>query len=173
MSLLPDLFFAILLWSTYSRPPVFDPLLSDLPAGKLLGLPQVVGELKVVILKALKVVQLAHAETRPWETAISLSSAHFWIIMWNSVDVKWIILNFWSIKFFLTINSDNSHKINFGPFCQWNTCWIIKVQRLSDNQRFLDQHKLLDRWQRGLSRDGRLPFELNLQSYFKLDDSLN
>ena len=71
-----QIFFAILLWSTYSRPPVFDPLLSDLPAGKLLGLPQVVGELKVVILKALKVVQLAHAETKPWETAISHYSVH-------------------------------------------------------------------------------------------------
>ena len=59
-----------------SRPPVFYPLLSDLPAGKLLGLPQVVGELKVVILKALKVVQLAHAETKPWETAISHYSVH-------------------------------------------------------------------------------------------------
>ena len=65
MFLSPDL-FTMLIWSPFSRPPVFDPLLSDLPAGELLGLPQVVGELKVVILKALKVVQLAHAETRPW-----------------------------------------------------------------------------------------------------------
>ena len=66
MSLLPDLFCNIVMISLFQcRPPVFYPLLSDLPAGKLLGLPQVVGELKVVILKALKVVQLAHAETRP------------------------------------------------------------------------------------------------------------
>ena len=114
MFLLPDL-FTMMIWSPFSRPPVFDPLLSDLPAGELLGLLQVVGELKVVILKVLKVVELAHAETRPWDMAVSLNR----IIMWNSFYVKWIIQNFWSIKFFF--NSDYS-LINFGPFCPWYTC---------------------------------------------------
>ena len=111
MFLSPDL-FTMLIWSPFSRPPVFDPLLSDLPAGELLGLPQVVGELKAVILKALKVVELAHAETRPWKMAISLynSALHTFgssCEMDNPKLLKHQIL--------LTINIDNSLKINFGP----------------------------------------------------------